>query len=604
MRYSRSALWGLRWAAACLCAVGLVLPANADEPIAEIEGDLPADLRDKIELNLEQVEQSARSRAQAKRRVERTAASVRSVLRSEGYYDPKIDARIDEDAPKGDPGKTPPLQPVIMLDPGPRYTIGNAKVDFVGGIHDQADQARAQLDLPEGAPAVAAEVVAAGLRVTNWLQQHGYPEAAITDRKVTVDHDTDTLRIVYPVTAGPKVRFGDIVLYRGDAKIMPAWLRMVKPFEDGDVFDERQLDELTSRVVSTGAFGQSVATLSERDQPNADGTITRNVLLNIEQGEPNTVSGSVGFSTTEGSGVEVIYERRNFIGYAQTLTLRGVARTNEISLGANYFIPYFLNVDRTLTGELEAKSLDTDEFDGEAITARALVGRQLTDRLRIGYGLGLEASRFTQNDIEQTAYVVDALGSATYDRRNNRLDPTKGFLLTGQATPSYNFGEGEAFFTRIDLGGAAYQRVSDQFVLAGRLDAGSLFGTDLENIPVNRRFYAGGGGSVRGFEFQSIGPRNALDLPTGGRSLVEGSAEVRWRSQTLFDGNIGAVAFVDAATVAVPEIADFRDIRYGAGVGVRYWTGFAPLRADIAIPLNPREGDAAFQVYISIGQAF
>ena len=592
---------GLAALCAPLACALLAGTAHADEPIVEIEGDLPRELRELVVSTLEIVEQPARSRAQGRRRLERSATAVREVLRSEGYYDADIQGSLRETA-RSDPEAPARLQPVLTLSPGPQYVIGEAEVAFETEIAE-GEEARAQLDLPSGSPAKAARVVAAGLRVTNWLEQHGYPEASNGDRRVVVDHDDDDLNVTYPIAPGPRVRFGEVRL-TGDAKIGPGWVRMVTPFESGDIFDERELDRLTSHVVGTGVFAQAVSTLEEGGVENADGTITRNVILNVTQGDKNTVSGAVGYSTTEGSGVEAIYERRNFIGYAQTLTLRAVAKTNEISLGATYDIPYFYRVDRQFTGDVEVAREDTEAFDGERATARALVGQVVNERLRVGVGAGVEASQFTQNEIEREAYVADVLGRAVYDARDNRLSPTKGFLLTLDATPSYNFGDESAFFTRAKVGGSAYHRVSDQFVLAGRLEAGSTFGTDLDNIPFNRRFYAGGGGSVRGFAYQSIGPQDEFGEATGGRSLVAGAAEVRWRSPTLLGGNIGAAAFVDAATVAVPEIADFREIRYGAGVGVRYYTPFAPLRADIAIPLNPRDGDEDFQIYISIGQAF
>jgi len=593
---------------AALCACACAGLAHADDPIAEIEGDLPAVLRDKIDLTLEMVEAPSRSRAQAKRRLERAAGQVAAILRSEGYYDPDIDARIDEAPPEKDAGKTPPLRTVLTVETGPRYGVGKAGVEFAGDLPardtEDARDARAALNLEAGSPAVAGEVIAAGLRVKTYLEQHGYPEARVADRQVILDHGRDVLDVTFPVEAGPKVRFGELRLEGGDAKVGEGWLSLIKSYEEGELFDERQLDELTSRVVSTGVFGQAIATLDDNDEVGADGTITRNVLLNIEQGKANTVSGSVGFSTTEGSGAEVIYERRNFVGYAQTLTVRGVARTNEIGVGLNYFIPYWMKVGRSVTGDLEAVREDTEAFEGERVSARVIANEQINDRLRVGLGGGVEASRFIQNEVERTAYVADLIGNGVYDARNNRLNPTKGYLVSAAASPSYGFGDNEGFFTRLEVAGSAYQRVSEEFVLAGRLEAGSLFGSTLDNIPFNRRFYAGGGGSVRGFAFQSIGPEDTFGEATGGRSLVAGSGEVRWRSSTLFDGNLGAAAFVDAATIAVPTIADFRDIRYGAGVGIRYYTAFAPLRADIAIPLNPRDGDDAFQIYISIGQAF
>ena len=592
-------------AGAVLCAC---VTAAADQPIAKVEGDLPPALRDKVELALEVVEEPSRSRAQAKRRLERAAKQLATVLRSEGYYDPDINGRIDEEAPENDAGKTPPLRTVLEVDVGPRYGVGRAEVEFSNtptGINDAdtLDAARAELKLQPGDPAVAGEIIAAGLRVTNYLEQHGYPEAAVPDRRVVLDHERDAVDVTYPVSTGPKVRFGELV-QTGDARVGRGWLELIRSYQEGEVFDERKLDEMTARVVGTGVFGQAVATLEETDAANADGTVTRNVILNIDQGPKNTVSGSVGFSTTEGTGVEAIYERRNFVGYAQTLTLRGVARTNEIGLEANYFIPYWTKVERSVTGELAVRRLDTDAFEGEIVEARGIVNEQINERLRVGVGGGVEASRFIQNDVERTAYVADLIGNALYDARDNRLNPTQGFLLSAAASPSFGFGDNDGFFTKVEVAGSAYKQVSREFVLAGRLEAGTLFGSNLDDIPFNRRFYAGGGGSVRGFAFQSIGPVDEFGEATGGRSLVAGAGELRWRSSTLFGGNLGAAVFVDAASVAVPTVADFRDIRYGAGVGIRYFTAFAPLRADIAIPLNPRDGDEAFQIYISIGQAF
>ena len=591
----------------CTAAALAGAEAWAEEPIADIEGELPQDLREKIELQLELVEGPARSRAQARRRLERTANTVRTVLRSEGYYDSDMQGRIAEEDPDAEPGRQPPLEPVLLVDPGPRYTVGEAEVVFTDPV-PESDAAAAELDLRPGEPAVAARIVAAGLRVTNWLEQHGYPEARLGERDVVVDHDRDAVDVDYPVTPGPKVRFGDVIV-TGDAKIGSGWIDLITPFEEGDVFDERELDLLTSRVAGTGVFAQAVATLDRADDVSADGTVTRNVILNIEQGDRNTIAGSVGYSTTEGSGVEIIYERRNFIGYAQTLTATLTAKTNEIGGGVDYRLPYFMKPERNLVASVEAVRQDNEAFTGERATARALVGEIISPRFRVGAGVGVEASNFTQDGIERQAYIAELLAQGWYDARDNRLDPTRGFQVTGEVVPSYNFGDESAFFTRVEADASAYRSVGTQWVLAGRVAAGSAFGTSLDNIPFNRRFYAGGGGSVRGFGFQEIGPLEDLNNdgdfePTGGRSVVEGSVEARYRHPTLFGGNLGGAVFVDAASIAEPSLSDFRDIRYGAGVGIRYYTPFAPMRADIAFPLNPRDGDDAFQVYISIGQAF
>jgi translocation and assembly module TamA len=139
--------------------------------------------------------------------------------------------------------------------------------------------------------------------------------------------------------------------------------------------------------------------------------------------------------------------------------------------------------------------------------------------------------------------------------------------------------------------------------MAGRVRFGSIPGTSLLNIAPSRRLYAGGGGSVRGYGFQRIGPRDANGDPTGGRSLVEASVEARIRTG-FFDGALAVVPFLDAGSVSTGAVPDFETIRFGAGVGLRYYTGFGPLRVDFATPLNPRPGDSRIAVYVSLGQAF
>jgi translocation and assembly module TamA len=140
-----------------------------------------------------------------------------------------------------------------------------------------------------------------------------------------------------------------------------------------------------------------------------------------------------------------------------------------------------------------------------------------------------------------------------------------------------------------------------QVVLAGRTSVGSMVGESRADIPANLRFYAGGGGSVRGFGYQLAGQLNDDDDPIGGRSLLELSGEARVRVTE----SIGVVAFVDAGTVYSSTVPDFSEtLRIGAGPGLRYFSPIGPLRLDVGFPLNPRNSDDTWQLYISIGQAF
>lgn len=604
-----------------LAGLMLSLPAaltHAAEPIVVIETDMSEAEQTLLRSVLGDVDAPARSLAQARRRVEAAAKSARSVMRSLGYYDADIRAEVIESKAEArdvnqeieDSVRRPP-QAVLYITTGERFTYGDLEIDFKDGLPVDAASITDELKLDTGQAAEAARVVATELRLVNRLQAQGYPDAKALPRKAVVDHATKRMNITYNIQTGRRTRFGE-VRQTGSAYLRKSFPKMVAPFEAGELYSAKKINRLAARVSGTGVFESSTAVLTDDLVENADGTVTRDVILNVEQGPINTVSGEVGYSTSDGSGIDVTYERRNFIGFAQTLQLIARVKTNEIGAGIAYNIPYAWREDRELDLTADVARLDTEAFEGERVLTNALVTQKFSRKFRIGLGLGLEASRFDQDGVETTAYLVEGLGRAVYDTRDNLLNPVKGFHVEGAVVPTYNFGDEDGTFTTLTLSGATYKQVSDKFVLAGRLGTGTILADDFSTVPRNRRFYAGGGGSVRGYEFQSISPRvvttsinNAGETETdieriGGRTLVEGSAEVRYKG----DGPIGYVGFLDVGTVSRAQASGLDDVRFGAGIGVRYYTNFAPLRADIAIPLNPRSGDADFQVYISIGQAF
>jgi translocation and assembly module TamA len=128
-----------------------------------------------------------------------------------------------------------------------------------------------------------------------------------------------------------------------------------------------------------------------------------------------------------------------------------------------------------------------------------------------------------------------------------------------------------------------------------------MSGAERDEIPADIRFYAGGGGSIRGYAYQSVGPTQNNE-PIGGRSLITMSAELRIK----ITEKMGLVAFVDGGSAFESAFQDFEEtLQWGGGLGFRYFTAIGPLRLDVGIPINRRAGiDDSFQIYVSIGQAF
>ncbi len=265
--------------------------------------------------------------------------------------------------------------------------------------------------------------------------------------------------------------------------------------------------------------------------------------------------------------------------------------------------------DLDLRLDLGAVSESLEAYDREATTGGLALERRLSERLSASAGLAVERSRITQDGLPQDYWLLSLPLTLTYDSTDEPLDPRRGLRLAALLTPTQGLDAEAQGFVLGRLTGAAFwdlgaalrpEAGAGRSVLAGRLVLGSIVGAAPDAVPPDWRFYAGGGGSVRGYPFQSIGPRTASGTPAGGDGLLEAGLELRQR----LGANWGVAAFADAGAVSERDIPGTGALSVGVGVGLRYFTPIGPVRADIATPLNPNEGDAPVQLYIGIGQAF
>ncbi|NJR20677.1 MAG: BamA/TamA family outer membrane protein, partial [Hyphomonadaceae bacterium] len=149
------------------------------------------------------------------------------------------------------------------------------------------------------------------------------------------------------------------------------------------------------------------------------------------------------------------------------------------------------------------------------------------------------------------------------DRSDDLLNPTRGWRAAGDVQPALFVGDNQTIpYGRIVISGSYYQPISALVggVMAARGKAGILI-TENQRLPFDRRFFAGGGGSVRGYAFQSIGPRDINDNPLGGQSVLEAAIEARWTLR----GPLGMAVFVDAARVGAFDTLDEQQTRVGVG---------------------------------------
>lgn len=575
--------------AAALAWAASAGPLHAANPV-EIEG-VDDDTRDAIERVLPDRERPA-SLFDAERLAEEAAQRALAFMRSEGWYAATVEP-LAEDAPP---------RARVRIAPGARFRFAAAEVRFDGEI-DEATAAVVRREIAAiaaGKPARAGDVLAAEAAAVAALRKNGYANARALPRRNVVDHATTTMSSALAFEPGARIRLGGVSVDPPTA-LRPAFAARATTWKPGDHFDPEKLQQLRRDLASTGAF--SVVGTKLAPQAGADGLT--DVIITLEEAKPRVLEIGVGWSTTEGVGLEAEWTRRNVTRRADALSVRTVLGEEQQSLTAELTRPNAFGPGRAVQVSAGVSHDSTGPFERNGIFVSSAVNA--ADRLRyaISYGVTASADFYSQSEGVENAYVLTGFGEVRRDETDAPLDARNGYLLQLRLEPSVSTGDATVAFLRTVAQARVYHTPdrADRYTLAARTRLGWVepIGGDDNDLPLDRRFYAGGGGSVRGYAFNSIFPeqRQRTGIAPGGQGLAEVSGEVRAR----FTRTLGGVAFIDGGN-AFQTLDEAGDMRWGVGIGARYDLGFAPLRFDIAVPLDPRPQDDQVAFYVSIGQAF
>jgi translocation and assembly module TamA len=488
----------------------------------------------------------------------------------------------------------------ITVQPGPAFTFGD--VAFAG---DAEGRNPADYGLVPGARADSTLILKAGEKVVVDLKAEGRPLARLVERNATADHKTQTVDVVISAEGGPVAPVGEVGV-SGTKTVDPAFVQRYSRINAGQPYSPEALNKAAERLRTLGVF--SSVTIREADKLAPDGSLP--MTIEVSEGKHRYFGVGAQYSNTDGLGLQGYWGHRNLFGEAESLRLEGsVNRIGEsdisnldYSAGILFSKPGAFGPASTFNASLKASIVDPDAYKAFTTTAAAGVTIELSDRDTVSAG-----GEVMWSDVE------DAFGNNNYltvaipieyvrDTRDDKLNPTEGYRAMINAKPSYEIDRG-TFFSSFEGAITGYRAFGEEkrFVLAGKLAAGTIIGGDeLSDIPATRRFFLGGGGTVRGYGYQEISPRDGRNKLLGGRSYVAATAEAR----IGVTETIGVVPFIDVGTVSTDEVPDFKDIRAGAGIGLRYATPFGPLRLDVAVPLKKYPGGTSFGVYAGIGQSF
>jgi translocation and assembly module TamA len=537
--------------------------------------------------------------AQIGRRASADADLLEQLLRAQGYYDASVEPSTQK---AGDA-----LSVVLTADPGPQYHFASVELPGLAAAGPEAAQLREAFPVKSGDPVIASDVIAASIALTTALGEQGYAQARLGTQDIEVNHQTHLATLSLPVEPGPVARFGSIRV-SGRPPFSARHVGLIARFKRGDPFQRSKIDDLRRALIATTLVANADIQLVP-----VDGGRTVDLAVRLEPAPSHTIAGELGYGTAQGARIEASWTDRNFFNPEGALTLRGIAGTNEQLLGAQLRRSNFGMRDQTLNVQFSASHQKFAAYTAKTVDLAASLERQSNfiwqKKWTWSYGGEWLATRergvFSDTLVKDTrTFVIAAVPlSLGYDGSDSLLDPTRGFRLGGRVSPEISFHGGHFTYGRAQFDASAYHPVSNSVVVAGRVRVASIFGAGLFDIAPSRRLYAGGGGSVRGYGYQQLGPKDLDGDPIGGRGLAEFGLEARIRLRQ-FGGNFGIVPFFDGGTLTSSATPDLGHWRYAAGLGVRYYSLFGPIRIDVGVPLNRQKGDGPVAVTVSLGQAF
>ncbi len=559
-------------------------------------GDSAADLVDKAREASQLVSLAERppaSLSALEKRAERDLDGLRKVLRAEGYYGADVSFAIDR--------STDPVTVTLTVRAGPPYNFVPPRVLFEApseGI-SRLDLSAPLRSLEAGAPARAVAVVEAETAIVAALNAGGFPHASAAPREVIVDHAAQTVRVTFRIVPGAFARFGDTTI-SGSEQADVAFVRRRIKWTRGERYDPRLVQQTRRALSQTRLFNR--IRITHADAVDDGGALA--MEINVDDARPRIIGAGVGYSSNEGPGARGFWEHRNLFGAGERLRLELGGNFARRGATGEFVVPDVLTTDQSLIAAMSLAQEDTEAFESESIETSLLIERPFSRSLAGRAGVTIERS-FVKEDNQSDRFLLVGLPlQLLWDGTDDALDPTRGARARAFVTPFVGPLGSDLTFVSARIEPSAYVLLDEnrRVVLAGWSTVGTIGGASTEDLPADHRFFSGGGGSVRGYGFQLVGPLDEAGDPLGGRSIFEVGAEIRARVY----GDFGGVLFLEGGNVFDSEVPSFdEELLFGAGFGIRYFSGIGPIRFDVAFPLDDRgDVDDPFQIYVSIGQAF
>ncbi|PIS02777.1 MAG: hypothetical protein COT85_01730 [Chlamydiae bacterium CG10_big_fil_rev_8_21_14_0_10_42_34] len=519
-----------------------------------------------------------------------------NVLHAFGYYDAAItsDVTLEKHA----------VQVYLYIHPGPQYKLSSYEVfnqectTLATSIPSCGTFTPEKLGLKLGAPALSIDIVNAELTLLTELARCGYPLASVEKRRIIVDMQDKVVEAAACIDEGPQAQFGPLSIH-GLKSVKPCFIFRRLDWREGEIYSPDEVEQTQKSLLDSGLF--SSVMISHESQLDEMGQLP--LKMRLTESKHKQVSLGVFYATVDGPGATFAWTNRNLRGMGEILSIDGEFSGRYLSGTVTYKKPDFFFLDQTyrILGQIERVRIHA--YTALTYKGANYIDKKLDTRRNLSVGLEIEQIDVT-NSASNGNYLLIALPVfAKYNTADDLMNPTKGYSITYQAQLFQSLENGYQRFAKQRLTTTFYIPLwSKWFVFATRAQFGSIAGTRQKNVPLPILFLGGSEDDLRGYRYMTVSPLNSHNKPYGGRSAVFLTGELRIR----FTETLGIVPFADFGTVTFSELPELDAKWYkSAGIGLRYYTFFGPLRADIGFPLDRRESiDPPFRIYASIGQTF
>ena len=440
--------------------------------------------------------------------------------------------------------------------------------------------------------------------ITAWRSQ-GHAKAMLSSQTLVARHDAARLDADIRLNPGRQLRFGNLRV-TGNQRMRTDRIIDIAGLPTGKIFDPDEVDQAVTRLRRAGVF--SVVSLTEADKISPGDTLDIDALFT--ETKPRRIGFGAELSSQDGLGLSAFWLHRNLLGGGERLRVGGeVSGIGGDTGGEDYELtfsfgrPATFNEDTDFYADADISSLNEPSYSTDRISLEAGIRRYASVQREYTLGVGFDAAKTTDAFGDRSYRILTLPLSAEFDYRDNELNATKGYYAKASLTPFFNL-SGTANGLRGTLDTRLYRSVGEAkrvtFALRGQL--GFVAGPSLADAPADLLFYSGGGGTVRGKDYQSLGVDLGGGVLVGGKSFLGISGEVRVKTTN----KLSLVGFYDAGYIGSENFPDGASGRWhsGAGVGARYDTGIGPVRLDLGVPVSGPGKTNGLNIYIGIGQAF